>query len=509
MPVNGIMPINDPLSAAELRIRAEAELARRPPPLSSGESDVRRLQHELQVHQIELEMQNEALQQTNIDLLASCERYRDSALHFSQFMEHLPACAFIKDAQSRHIFVNTALARLGNTTAGALLGKTNADLWPQEIAAKLDSADAVVISSGSPLTVEEDVLMANGMRTYRTTRFPIRRSNGETFLAGVSFDVTERKQAEKDLSESEVRWRFALEGAGDGVWDWEIQTGVAFYSPRYKQMLGFSEDEIGATAEEWSKRIHPEDAARVMAALQPYLDGKSGTANVEFRMLCKDGSWQWTHGRGMVMSRDANGKALRMIGTNSDISERKQMEDQIRQLAFYDALTTLPNRRLLNDRLQQSMAANKRSGCFGALMFIDLDNFKPLNDVHGHEVGDLALVEAADRLKRCVREMDTVARFGGDEFVVLINELSADRAESAALVASVAEKIHGALAGLYVLTIERDRKPDLRIEYHCTASIGVALFADHQTSQDDIIKWADTAMYQAKKAGRNAIRFHE
>jgi len=191
-----------------------------------------------------------------------------------------------------------------------------------------------------------------------------------------------------------------------------------------------------------------------------------------------------------------------------DISERKQMEDQVRQLAFHDTLTQLPNRRLLHDRLSQAMAASFRSGFYGALMFLDLDNFKPLNDKHGHEAGDLLLIEAANRLKSCVREMDTVARFGGDEFVVMIRELEKDKVASTLQAEVIAEKIRNTLAEKYVLTLKNKEKTDATIKHYCTVSIGVVLFINHETSQEDIIKWADTAMYQAKESGRNSIRFY-
>jgi diguanylate cyclase (GGDEF)-like protein len=206
---------------------------------------------------------------------------------------------------------------------------------------------------------------------------------------------------------------------------------------------------------------------------------------------------------------DEKGNFQGGIGTVQDITEQKQMEAQVHQLAFYDTLTKLPNRRLLNDRLSLTLAASKRSGCYGALMFLDLDNFKPLNDTHGHVVGDLLLMEAAKRLKSCVREMDTVARFGGDEFVVMMNDLNADRAASAAQTRIAAEKIHRALSEPYRLIIRRAGKADATVEHHCSASIGVALFIDHEASQDDILKWADMAMYQVKGAGRNGIRFYD
>ena len=145
-------------------------------------------------------------------------------------------------------------------------------------------------------------------------------------------EITERKRAEEALKESEYRWKFALEGAGSGVWDWNIQAGKAYYSPRYKEMLGFSEDEIGNTSDEWLKRIHPDDVTGVMTALKPYLEGKSGTASVEFRMLCKDGNWKSILGRGMVVSSDCDGKPLRMIGTNTDLTERKTAEQERRNM---------------------------------------------------------------------------------------------------------------------------------------------------------------------------------
>lgn len=193
------------------------------------------------------------------------------------------------------------------------------------------------------------------------------------------------------------------------------------------------------------------------------------------------------------------------VGVYSDITERKRMENQVRQLAFYDTLTNVPNRRLLNDRLGHAMAGNRRSACFGAMLFLDLDNFKPLNDRHGHGVGDLLLVEVAMRIRNCVREVDTVGRFGGDEFVVMLPELSADRIESTSLAKTVAEKIRVALAEPYSLAID----PDTIVVHRCTASIGIALFSGHEAGQDEILKWADCAMYKAKEAGRNAIAFFE
>jgi PAS domain S-box-containing protein len=161
---------------------------------------------------------------------------------------------------------------------------------------------------------------------------PVSGLNGEPLGRRISNrDVTERKQMEDALRDSEERWKFALEGSGDGVWDWNIQSGEAVYSKRYKEMLGYDENEIGNTSDEWTKRIHLEDLPGVMAMIQDYLAGKTATAIVEFRMLCKDGNWKWMLGRGMVAGRDADGTPLRLVGTNSDISTRKQAESELQE----------------------------------------------------------------------------------------------------------------------------------------------------------------------------------
>ena len=188
-------------------------------------------------------------------------------------------------------------------------------------------------------------------------------------------------------------------------------------------------------------------------------------------------------------------------------AERRKMEEKIHELAYYDALTNLPNRRMLNDRLRRALAMSKRKSQYGALMFIDLDNFKPLNDQHGHDAGDLLLRGVAQRLTISLREIDTVARFGGDEFVVLLSELAEDRAKATSYAIVVAEKIRETLAQPYEIALP-DRGKTL-ITHCCSASIGVVIFFKHENSQEELLKFADTAMYQAKEGGRNQIRIFE
>jgi diguanylate cyclase (GGDEF)-like protein/PAS domain S-box-containing protein len=191
-----------------------------------------------------------------------------------------------------------------------------------------------------------------------------------------------------------------------------------------------------------------------------------------------------------------------------DITEHKHAEQQL-HLALHDKLTGLPNRQLFVDRLLQSMAVSQRTGMYGAMMFLDMDHFKPLNDTHGHDFGDLLLIDVAHRLKKCVREMDDVGRFGGDEFVVMISPLNIDLAASVLQAEVIAEKISNSLAEPYLLSIMQNGSPAKTVEYRCTVSIGVALFLGHKASHEEIIKQADTAMYQSKEAGRNRVHFYE
>jgi diguanylate cyclase (GGDEF)-like protein/PAS domain S-box-containing protein len=192
-----------------------------------------------------------------------------------------------------------------------------------------------------------------------------------------------------------------------------------------------------------------------------------------------------------------------------DITERKEAEAQILNLALHDTLTGLPNRRLLNDRLAKAMIISKRYASHGALIFLDLDNFKPLNDTHGHHVGDLLLIEVARRISACVRAVDDIARFGGDEFVVILRELGKDHAEAVREAGGVAEKIRAVLDKPYVMKVKPEGKAETTVEHHCSSSIGVALFLDHVVGAEQVIKWADIAMYQAKEAGGNQVSFFD
>jgi len=225
----------------------------------------------------------------------------------------------------------------------------------------------------------------------------------------------------------------------------------------------------------------------------------------------KDGVPFWND---LLMSpvRDAQGRLTHFVGITRDVTRRKAIEQEINHLAFNDPLTQLPNRRLLNDRLDQALAASRRHGLHGAVLFVDVDGLKLLNDRHGHALGDMLLVQVAQRLQASVRQVDTVARFGGDEFVVLLAELSTDEPTSAADARSIAEKIRSLLATPYLLGPGSGSEAGTpALEYRCSASIGVCLFMGQQpdTRKEELLRRADAAMYRAKQAGRDMIVFDD
>ena len=230
-------------------------------------------------------------------------------------------------------------------------------------------------------------------------------------------------------------------------------------------------------------------------------------APFEVQLRCRDGASIWVEVNS-TPERDARGKVTGYHRICRNITERKRNEEQVRQLAFHDPLTELPNRRLLDDRLRQALAANRRSGYHGALLFLDLDNFKSLNDTHGHNMGDRLLIEVARRIESCVREADSVARLGGDEFVVMLSVLSQDRTAALAQADAIAEKIRSALAEPYRLpTGAGNADGQAFIEHRCSASIGVALFDDRDPAE--ILRVADAAMYRAKQTGANRVCFSD
>lgn len=425
-------------------------------------------------------------------------------------------------------------------------------------------------------------------------------------------DITERKKSALLLEKSEERWKFALEGAGQGVWDWNPQSDEAYFSDAWQDMIGYTDHDFPHTGTAWKSALHPEDREQVLDAVKMHLVGNNNPYDIEFRMCCKDGSWKWIEAKGRVTQRDAKGHPVRMMGTHTDISARKEAElklkeeqeafrcfaniasdyfweldeefrflsispniakrsgldymsyvgksrwelpfigisdeewgehrallmehmpfrdfegglpntngeirwflmsgdpifarngrflgyrgvtqditdrklaeEKIQKLAYYDHLTDLPNRRLFRDRLEQDMKRVIRNKSSLALLFIDLDKFKEVNDTLGHDKGDILLIEAAKRIRKHIRDTDTLARLGGDEFAIVLPEYgdtgNIDRIVQDMLQAlEMPFELGGGSAG------------------HISGSIGIALYPQEASGIDDLLKHADQAMYAAK-----------
>lgn len=315
----------------------------------------------------------------------------------------------------------------------------------------------------------------------------------------------------RQLTESQSLYKLLTEDTLDVLWKADSNLFITYISPSDERLRGFTAAEVvGHHVFEMFTDEGISLVKKLMAqkpATSP--DGTTkGFVTFEVQHRCKDGRLLWAE----VLSRperDENGKLIGFHGITRETTQRHQMEEQVRQLAFYDQLTKLPNRRLLIDRLNQAMASSKRSGLYGAVMFLDLDNFKALNDSYGHAAGDSLLIEVSNRLRANVRGMDTVARIGGDEFVVMFREFDSEKTVSQSQVSAIAEKIRDCLSERYLLEIKDHLGSFSTIEHHCTASIGVVLFFADDATQDEIFMYADAAMYRAKGVGRNKVMFHE
>lgn len=302
----------------------------------------------------------------------------------------------------------------------------------------------------------------------------------------------EARAAYDKLQESEQRWQFALEGARNGVWDWDLKTNEVFFSHQWKKMLGYEDYEIAAKLEEWDKRVHPDDKARTYADIEKHLSGNSPYYENEHRALCKDGSYKWILDRGMIVSRDSDGKPLRMIGTHTDITDRKQYEDTIREISLKDELTGLRNRRGFMVLAEAEFLLARRLKRRLALFYADLDDMKHINDTYGHAEGDNALRDVSELLKKTFRDSDIIARLSGDEFAVLALEPSPDRPEH------IIQRLESNI-------IEHNRSAGRR--YILALSIGmVSMAPGSEMSMETLLSQADANMYRVKNARRSTRR---
>ncbi len=315
---------------------------------------------------------------------------------------------------------------------------------------------SVVNHSSQRPFIDKDEALLIALAGYASTAIDNAR-----LYENAQIEISERIKISEALRESEERYALAVQGANDGLWDWDIRNNQVYFSSRWKSMIGCTDEEISHKPEEWFARVHPDDIEEMRVDMSTHLNQKTPHFQNEHRILHKDGSYRWVLSRGQAVW-DSAGNATRLAGSLTDITDRKMSEEKLVQDAFYDKLTGLPNRALFIDRLNMALGRTKRRADYlFAVLFLDLDRFKDVNDSLGHMLGDQLLVSVARILEKRLRPTDTVARFGGDEFVLLLDDLR--RSDNAT---QIADWIETALDSPIQLGEH---------EVYITASIGIVL----------------------------------
>ncbi len=449
------------------------------------------------------------------------------------FIENLPELAFVKDKDTRALYVSREFENLLKEPLKNIIGKTNEEIWPRKVAYEMTKNDLEVfkLSNGQYLTTEEEIEIHDKKHIYKGYKFPIEFSDKNKFIGGIVVDMTETKEKEKKLRESyeelsavyeeltateeelriqynelqekeellrksEERYQLALLASKDGIYDWDIKNNTVFYSKTWKKIIGYEESELPDTYEVLENLIHPEERKAVLNVRNKYLNREIDKYNIEYRFRKKDGSYIWIQDSALAMW-DNEGNPLRIIGTYTDIDGRKKREKIIFNMAYYDSLTGLPNRRYFEKILKNILAFNENSykANKGIVLFLDLDNFKNINDTLGHDVGDKLLKIIANKLKEVLRKEDIISRFGGDEFLILQPNISTyeEAVESV-------NRIIDIFKDLWILGEHK---------LYITPSIGITVYPDDGEDVNIILRNADTAAYDAKFSGKNGYKFFE
>jgi diguanylate cyclase (GGDEF)-like protein/PAS domain S-box-containing protein len=425
---------------------------------------------------------------------AAQEKLRASEARIRKLTEASPDAIFV-EAGGRIVYANASAATLlGVQDCGRLYGRDFLDFVDPEFQGLVEERRAW------PAERQQNApLLELRMRRIDSAPVDIQVACGDVDWEGhaamqmILRDVTELKRMQENLRRMGERLRLAVEGSGECIWDLDLSSDTVVFSGALKGIFDPAYGSFKGAPHHWKHLMHPDDISRVSAVLKNAIEEKTPVYECEYRLKADDGGWRWISARGVIVERDRDGKPLVMAGTLADITTRKNSDELAWRYANLDALTGLPNRRLFHEKLQFELRKSKRSEHRLAILFIDLDGFKDINDLYGHESGDLLLLEAGHRLAQCVRETDIVARLGGDEFVITLTQLAdADRAEY------VCQKILSSLSSPFHVGREL---------CYVSCSIGISLYPLDAMQTEELVRKADQAMYAAKRAGKNQFHY--
>ncbi len=414
----------------------------------------------------------------------------------SALIENAPGLAFAVDEHYVLTAVNPAFRDLIFTMYQAELqpGKPLLEALPKDVGGVWRERLARAVG-GQRLMVEDRYDVAGSATFYELAISPI-SERGERCSATVfGRDITRHKNLEAALRDSQERYALAVAGAHDGIWDWDLHTGKIYLSPQWEQLLGFDPGTLSESSEEWLKRVHPDESHRLSEALRAHINGKTSHFECEHRLKHADGAFRWFLARGLVV-RDAREQPARIAGSLTDITNRKQVEERLITEAFTDTVTELPNRALFLNRLEHVMLRSARNAdAVFAVLLLDVDRLKVINESLGHALGDRLLEKIARRLQECVRPGDTVSRIGGDEFAVLLEEVK-DHDDAA----QVAGRIRQAFSSPFILAGQ---------QLFATLSIGIAFSRERYLHPQELLRDAELALFRAKARGQATHEFFQ
>ncbi|GAB6070169.1 hypothetical protein JCM30760_12660 [Thiomicrorhabdus hydrogeniphila] len=417
-------------------------------------------------------------------------------------IDAIPDPIVAKNWDGNFIFANKSCAELYNTTPEKMIGHDDGYFMGNQEQSDFfrENVQKIMLSGEPEVVYEESTDAKTGeVRYYNSHKIPFKDINQNTNITVIAKDVTEITTLKIRAEENEKRLNYVLEATQEGIWDWNIETNEVFHNAYWGKLAGIQNTIFHF--DEFFDCVHPDDKKKVKEALNQALKDRL-SYNVRFRLVHPDGNVIWIQDRGKVVETNLQNEPIRMVGSAYDVTKEVENTEKIKQLAFFDALTGLPNRRSLQDRLFDVITEHANHKMFGSLLFLDLDNFKMINDTHSHYMGDVLLLEVAKRIEKQLDSDDMVARFGGDEFIIILNNLSMDSETASFKALEIAQSIKQAISESIMLTNE---KLAVTIEYEVATSIGVVMFPLDYDNSDELLKLADLALYKAKDTGRNNV----